>query len=134
MDDIQQLARNTFEMSGLNQQEWGMIEPGKVESPVMDQHSSFSLSNEPSAFQFDDHSGSGFQTPPPAASGTLSVTPHELEAMVKAEVGKLLEQMNAQVHERVESELGRYARELIPNLAERILKEEIHKLLANPPL
>ena len=135
MDDIQELARNTFEMSGLNQQDWGMIEPGKMEHPFQDD-SEFTLSptsnNEVTPFDLNEiphspgHSGDHH--------GKISVTAEELEHMVKNEVEKLLEQMNAQVHERVEQQLKSYVQELMPNLAERIIKEEIHKLLANPPL
>ena len=125
LDDIQQLARNTLEMSGLNQQDWGMIEPGKMEHPFQDQQeevASFDMSEIPQAMGYsgDTH-------------GKISVTAEELEVMVKTEVAKLLELMNGQVHERVENDLKQYAQELMPSLAERILKEEIHKLLANPP-
>jgi CheY-like chemotaxis protein len=134
MDDIQELARNTFEMSGLNQQDWGMIEPGKMEHPFQDD-STFSTTPPASEVQSFDlnevpHS-SGYTG---NGQGQISVTAAELEAMVKTEVAKLLEQMNGQIHERVENELKAYAQELMPNLAERIIKEEIHKLLANPPL
>jgi len=134
MDDIQELARNTFEMSGLNQQDWGMIEPGKMENPF--QENPFTPAPSQSEVQpFDlnevPHSP-GFSGAD--SQGQISVTAAELEAMVKAEVAKLLEQMNGQIHERVENELKQYAQELMPNLAERIIKEEIHKLLANPPL
>jgi len=126
MDDIQQLAKNTFEMSGLNQNDWGMIEPGKRD---------YSSESEVEEAPLSAHSSHSSHTP---YRGTLQespgVAPEEIEVIVKAEVAKFLEQMNAQVHERVESELKRYAQELMPMLSERIIKEEIHKLLANPPL
>jgi CheY-like chemotaxis protein len=118
MDDIQQLAKNTFEMSGLNQNDWGMIEPGKNEHPFRegnDEVTSFDLNEVP------ENLGHAAKS-------------EDLETMVNAEVAKFLDQMNGQVHERVENELKRYAQELMPALAERIIKEEIHKLLANPPL
>jgi CheY-like chemotaxis protein len=134
MDDIQELARNTFEMSGLNQQDWGMIEPGKMEHPFQDD-SAFSLETPQSEVQpFDLNEVPSTLGYANDDHGKISVTAAELEAMVKTEVAKLLEQMNGQIHERVENELKMYAQELMPNLAERIIKEEIHKLLANPPL
>ena len=113
-------------MSGLNQNDWGMIEPGKRD---------YSSESEVEEAPLSAHSSHSSHTP---YRGTLQespgVAPEEIEVIVKAEVAKFLEQMNAQVHERVESELKRYAQELMPMLSERIIKEEIHKLLANPPL
>jgi CheY-like chemotaxis protein len=134
MDDIQEMARSTFEMSGLNQSEWGMIEPGKMNHPFQeDAPASKSRENEITSFDMHEvphtfgHDGT-------VGSDKISVTAEQLEAMVRDQVEKLLETMNGQVHERVENELKRYAQELMPALAERIIKEEIHKLLANPPL
>ena len=135
MDDIQEMARSTFEMSGLNQSEWGMIEPGKMSNPFQEDSSPLSKTREHEVTSFDMHEVPhtfGYDGSP--ASDKISVTAEQLEAMVKDQVEKLLEQMNGQVHERVENELKRYAQELMPALAERIIKEEIHKLLANPPL
>ena len=125
MDDIQQLARNTFEMSGLDQQDWGMIEPGKSDyrAPQAGEVTQFDLNEVPHSEGFDGN-----------PTDKISVTAAELEAMVKSEVAKLLDQMNGQIHERVAQDLKQYVHELMPNLAERILKEEIHKLLSNSPL
>ena len=136
MDDIQELARNTFEMSGLNQQDWGLIEPGKMEHPFQDDSQIFAPTSQPrevTSFDMNEVPQSPGYTGDDS-QGKISVTADELEAMVKSEVSKLLELMNGQVHERVENDLKRYVQELMPALAERIIKEEIHKLLANPPL
>lgn len=138
MDDIQQLAKNTFEMSGLNQHDWGMIEPGKIDYPFHDPSSSQYSPNEVASIDLHEiakhQAGHNLDLSPSGNRGQISVTAEELEAMVKNEVAKLLELMNGQVHERVENDLKGYVQELMPALAEKIIKEEIRKLLANPPL
>ncbi len=130
LDDIQELAKDTFDLSGHHQQEWGMIEPGKIEEAFDD-------------IQLFDHP---VQAPTPSNTGEIghfdlheapapmAVHPEEIEAIVKAEVSKMLDQMQAAMQNRLEDDLHRFARELMPNLAERIIKEEIHKLLTNPPV
>jgi CheY-like chemotaxis protein len=144
MDDIQRMARNTFEMSGLNQHDWGMIEPGKPdELPPEPQyqpetHGAFSNQNANEVGVLD------FQEVPhsPGYSGQaqhqVNVTPAELEGIVKVEVAKLMEQMRAQLmsdlQSKLERELQEFAREKMPDLAEKMIKEEIHKLLSEPPV
>jgi CheY-like chemotaxis protein len=136
MDDIQQLARNTFEMSGLNQHDWGMIEPGKLmdepipeEAPVMPSVSNLA---EVSSYDFTAPIAVPPQfnqpTPPPLFTAT------EVEAMVKAEVARVLEEMHFQIQDRINHEMKQVSEEIIPTLAEKILKDEIHRLLSNPPV
>ena len=136
MDDIQQLARNTFEMSGLNQHDWGMIEPGKLlddpipeEAPVMP---SVSIPAEVAPYDFT----APIAVPPQAASATPPplFTATEVEAMVKAEVARVLEEMHFQIQDRINHEMKQVSEEIIPTLAEKILKDEIHRLLSNPPV
>jgi CheY-like chemotaxis protein len=133
LDDIQALARNTFEMSGLNQSEWGMVEPGRVNS----------LEPEPPAAPQREVTSMDFMDLPPApgaAPSALAPAPEpmfsatEVEAMVKAEVARVLEEMHFQVQDRINHEMKQFTEEFMPNLAEKIIKEEIHKLLSNPPL
>lgn len=132
-DDIQELAKNTFEMSGLDQQEWGMIEPGlpnqkqgaaEVSGYEMDPV----VAEVNYAEGFSDTSGGG-QSP-----HQFTVTAHELEAMIKMEVAKVLEQMHGSIQERIQQEIFIFNQQQLPNLAEKLLKEEIHKLLSEPPV
>lgn len=136
-DDIQRLAKNTFELSGLDQHEWGMIEPGKT----MD-----SAGSQPTQSTTSHHSG------PEVSSIDLNEIPHaqgyasgltehqttytseQVEAMVKAEVARILEDMHFQLQERIQSEVKQFTESFIPNLAEQVIKEEIHKLLSTPPV
>ncbi len=140
-DEIQRLARNTFEMSGLNQHDWGMIEPGKAPEETAFQAPPFQAS----AFQTPVYEEPVFQapTPPPAPKAQVpaqtpapapSIHPAEIEAMIKMEVARVLEEMHFQIQDRIQHELKEITKEVIPNIAERIIKEEIHRLLSNPPV
>lgn len=139
MDDIQELAKSTFQLSGHDQQDWGMVEPGKMDDPFRESHFDLNevsslpgfqdppLSNIQSPNQFQDHSLS-------PQSGSLSVTPEELEIMVKSEVERILNEMQNELRQRVAEEVNQFTLSMIPNLAEKIIRDEIHKLLLNPPL
>jgi CheY-like chemotaxis protein len=142
-DDIMNITKNTFEMTGLDQQEWGMFEPAKIEesAPIKAavEHSTHS---EISAFDMDpitpddlhytegyqDHAGAS------AAPHQYSISVNELEAMIKIEVAKVLEDMQASIRERMQQEIFLFNQQQLPTLAEKLLKEEIHKLLSEPPV
>ncbi len=142
-DDIMNITKNTFAMTGLDQQEWGMFEPARIEEPApamsAPQHS---VSSEISAFDMDpispddlqftegyqDHAGAS------AAPHQYSISVNELEAMIKIEVAKVLEDMQASIRERMQQEIFLFNQQQLPNLAEKLLKEEIHKLLSEPPV
>ena len=134
VDDIQQLAKNTFELSGLNQHDWGMIEPGRSDEPVTMQAAypnphpqevgTLDFTDVPHVPGFSGNS----------AQHQISMTPNQLEEMVKAEVAKVLEKMHSQMSDRIEHEMRAYTHDQIPTLAERIIREEIHRLLSDPPV
>lgn len=138
LDDIQTLARNTFEMSGLDQQDWGMVEPGRVESLDLDSPSP--LAPPPTPGQREVTSMDFMDLPPPPVSAPIRPSSEqmfsaiEVESMVKAEVARILEEMHFQVQDRINHEMKQFTEEFMPHLAEKIIKEEIHKLLSNPPL
>lgn len=124
-DDIHELAKNTLDMTGLNQQEWGMIEPGKP-----------SAAHEVSGFEMDPLAEApvsqvnGFSESP----HQFSVSSMELETMIKVEVAKTLDQMHGSIKERIDQEIFLFTQQQLPQLAERLIKEEIHKLLSDPPV
>lgn len=133
-DDIQELAKNTFEMSGLDQQEWGMIEPGlPVQAAPTNEVSGFEM--EPIAPENVSYTD-GFSDSPGNQSSPhqFTVSSHELEAMIKVEVAKTLEQMHGSIQERIQQELFLFNQQQLPALAEKLLKEEIHRLLSEPPV
>jgi CheY-like chemotaxis protein len=136
MDDIQEMAKNTFELSGLDQQDWGMIEPGKMEDPFKESNfqGTFTPQKEVSHFDLNEVSNMpGFQGPPPTQNA-LTITPEELEIMVKSEVERILAEMQNDLRQRVVDEVNNFTQTMIPGLAERIIRDEIHKLLLNPPI
>ena len=134
VDDIQELAKNTFEMSGLNQQDWGMIEPGKMSDPFREESTYSSQPQENEVSHFDMNEVPHEKGYTGDSNPQISVTAEELEMMVKSEVAKLMSQMQGEILEKLEHELKQYSNEFMPNLAERIIKEEIHKLLTHPPM
>lgn len=146
VDDIQQMAQNTFEMSGMNQHEWGMFEPGKSgdsyapaaptpapqtytpSAPTPSPHEVISIDfNMPQGVSMSP----GFGGQPQHQS---SISPQELEAMIKTEVAKVLDQMQAKMQERIEHDIAQFAQAQLPSLAEKLIQEEIRKLLSSPPL
>jgi CheY-like chemotaxis protein len=136
MDDIQALAKNTFEMSGLDQHDWGMLEPGKAD---------FAPEPEVSAIDLNTFNEPKVTTNPYAADplspavGSMdtsigNVTLDEIQTLIRAEVARVLEEMHFQIQDKVTEEMKRATDDFIPNLAERMIREEIHKLLTNPPV
>jgi hypothetical protein len=43
------------------------------------------------------------------------------------------DQLEQLVQREISSQIQRIVREVLPDIAERVLKEEIHKMLSNPP-
>ena len=136
LDDIQELAKNTFEMSGLNQHDWGMIEIGKTTGFSSDFDSDLEPEVESTPLTPSRAEVSAMNIPEartaPAHEPRFNAA--EVEAMIKAEVARVLEEMHFQIQDRINHEMKQVSEEIIPNLAEKIIKDEIHKLLTNPPL
>ena len=134
IDDIQQLAKNTFELSGLDQHDWGMIEPGRSEviADIPQQPYPTPQPHEVGTLDFNDVPHvAGYNE---NTDRHISVTPEQLESMVKDEVSKILNQMQSQMRDQMEHEMRAYTQDQIPNIAERIIREEIHRLLSEPPV
>ena len=142
-DDIMNITKNTFQMSGLDQQEWGMFEPALMNDTHQFNDSAPSLAAEVSAFDMDPiasedevayaqgfHDHSGVESAP----HQYSISSNELEVMIKIEVAKVLDEMQASIKERLQQEIFLFNQQQLPALAEKLLKEEIHKLLSEPPV
>ncbi len=136
LDDIQELAKNTFEMSGLNQHDWGMIEPGRGLEPLVEEIPMSIPKGRDRNFHQRSPEVSSFEMPPPTppASTEPRFSSEEVEAMVKTEVARVLEEMHFQIQDRINHEMKQFTEQFIPNLAEKIIKDEIHRLLSNPPV
>jgi CheY-like chemotaxis protein len=136
LDDIQELAKNTFEMSGLNQHDWGMIEIGKTDGFGSDFDSDLEpeIESTPLIPSRAEVSAMNIPEAHAAPSSEARFNAAEVEAMIKAEVARVLEEMHFQIQDRINHEMKQVSEEIIPNLAEKIIKDEIHKLLTNPPL
>jgi len=135
MDDIQQMAKNTFEMSGLDQHDWGMIELGKANDPVQSTAAPSSGFGEVSAMDFQNiHQMPGHENPQNPGLSTGNFSQEELESLIQAEVNKALEQMHSEIRDRIEHELRAEVHSQIPAMAEKIIKDAIHQLLSDPPV
>jgi CheY-like chemotaxis protein len=143
-DDMVALTQNTFEMAGLDQQEWGVIEPMKsapeTEFQLNTQTFQPAFGSTSVDLQFDrpdvndhltqDFNSTNFSAPKLDQPMNLDA----VEDMVKIEVERLMEQFHQQLHERIQNEIRQYASQKIPALAESLIKEEIRKLLSEPPV
>ena len=137
LDDIQELAKSTFEMSGLNQHDWGMIEPGKAletafDEPAIGTSVSSNVPYTRAPDEMPDLELPSMDLPPAPTEPTFSQK--EVEEMIKAEVARVLEEMHFQIQDRINHELKQVTEEIIPDIAEKMIKDEIHKLLSNPPV
>ncbi len=118
IDEIQSMTRDTFEQTEPSiTQSWDVIEPARIDpEPIFDSHP-----DEVLAFES-----------PVQPIGAMSS--HEIEVLIKTEVAKALERMSHQIQDRLDHEIKMATQEIVPNLAERVIKEEIRRLLSDPPV
>lgn len=140
LDDMEKITATTYQMSGLDQQEWGMFEPALMKEPYSMQHSSSMaeisaidmdpIAPEPISYTDGYSDSMGGQHSP----HQFSISANELDALIKAEVAKTIEQMHASIQEKIKQDILHFNQQQLPVLAEKLLKEEIHKLLSEPPV
>lgn len=99
-DDIRGLTESTIKMTGLDDFEWS------VNEPVLKPH--------PRMIDEDEHEAPAF-SPPVTAGAAATVNPAEMEEIVRRQLQESLEQA---------------IRKLLPDIAERVVKQEIHRMLA----
>jgi two-component system cell cycle response regulator len=143
IDEIKHLTESTIRMSGLDDFDWTVNDSGlKPPSSLADDGgTSFQVRDKvekptermPEFFEAPPHLPSRPHTPqshasfnsPGSSSGSSSgpsVSAHEVEEMVRR-----------QVQLGLEAALENMARKILPEVAERIIKAEIHKLLNEKP-
>jgi hypothetical protein len=117
-----------------------MFEPALIKEPYSTQHSS-SMSEisaidmdpiAPESISYTDgysDSVNGHHSP-----HQFSISANELDALIKSEVAKTIEQMHAAIQDKIKQDILNFNQQQLPALAEKILKEEIHKLLSEPPV
>jgi CheY-like chemotaxis protein len=116
--DIKHLTESTIRMSGLDDFEWSVQEP--------------SLKPPPS---FLEDIGSSFQVEPPATpmpatpthSASAAIPPMSSVASVSSLSSVISkEELSREISETIRQELSK----LLPEIAEKVIKEEIHKMLS----
>ncbi len=150
--DIRKLTESTIKMSGLDEYEWSIQEPSLKPLPnLLDSDgSTFSPENANPVFP------PGFDyTPPPLPEDTdneieLAPAPprpsppalEREEPTLRMTAPKPIaqgasmpseEEMDRIIKQHVEKAIEKFARELLPNVAERVIKQEIHRLLSEQP-
>lgn len=152
-DDIRTLTEDTLKMSGLaDDSGWNIQEP-KIDSnpkkpdPLIEPPSAFfdfesawgkdspknknpepaiQLVNPPTknpetfpSFDFSEHEETAHKPQTQHAPASFNIDSADIERRIQEEVAKAMEKI---------------FRQMLPDIAERVIKEEIHKLLQNPPL
>lgn len=126
--DIRQLTESTIRMSGLDDFQWS-IQEGSLKSEKLDEEPVLpppvresarpTLPLTPPPPRIPETLEPMESLEPAAVSGPrLSVSPEEMEALIRKEVQASLEQ---------------FARKILPEMAEKVIKQEIHKLLSDQP-
>jgi CheY-like chemotaxis protein len=112
-DEIKQLTEDTIKMSGLGDLQWDIHEPAKKRTE----------SATKSTFFPKPTSTESTATPLPPATPKRSHEAHE------SSLNDSLENLKPEI----EMQIRKAVQNLIPDIAEKIVKEEIQKLLSNPP-
>lgn len=126
-DDVRALTDNTFKLSGFDDGGWGIMEPALTPTP--DSRTPYSSHQHMAIDEITPMEPIGNTMPGMNDyAGMQSLAPStqqqtfdrsEVEQMVRSEVERVLSQITARE---------------FPLLAERVIREEIHKLLSNPPV
>jgi CheY-like chemotaxis protein len=150
--DIRKLTESTIKMSGLDDFEWSIQEPSlKPMANLLDKDESSPVF--PPGFEY---------TPPPLPgddeSEELHMPPQAPEPKAERPAPTFIEreeptlrtvrpstatpaapasldegQMNELIRQHVEKALEKFAREVLPDVAERVIKQEIHRMLSEQP-
>lgn len=116
--DIKQLTESTIRISGLDDFDWSVQEPAPIPPPPGMSAGDTTLSN---MVEFDLPP---VAPPAPPASPSRPSIPSEPEGAVsRAELSAVV---RAELERAVQLEIQR----ILPNLAERLVKEEIHRMLS----
>ncbi len=131
-DDIKHLTESTIRMSGLDDFQWSVQEPS-LKNPQKESEKGadtyFNAPTEPAPelpTGLDETFSSSLpdmDLPPPR----MNVAAATAAAPELAITDKLLEEI---VHKQVYEAVQKLAQQLLPQVAERVIKEEIHRLLS----
>lgn len=137
--DIRQLTEATIKMSGLDDFQWSVADSGKKRLPAeepaiepMPRHADTGSTNfsfdpdHPPASRIKEAYGDLPLTPPPPQNHGAASGPGEVAAVSPTDVEDA-------VRKHLESTLERMAQKLLPEIAEKVIKKEIHRLLTEIP-
>ncbi|MBN21573.1 MAG: hypothetical protein CL678_09835 [Bdellovibrionaceae bacterium] len=156
-DDIKKLTETTIQMSGLDELDWSVDDsalkkqhlelpeeeptvttlkatepelkplPAMTQSPVIEESE-----NE---FKFDLEFPEDEPIPEISIPGesVFPSAPTTLESHEPAAVPIGNDELQSIISQQLQETIERMTREIFPELAEKIIKEEIHKMLSNPP-
>lgn len=130
IEDIRQLTESTIKLSGLDDLNWSVNETGKIAGPPPASSESIveleefepTLPPPPGMFRDD----SSFEQKSESSAG---IEVHEDPRVVPLSTSEMEQLLKKQLHETVRS----MAREMLPGIAEKVIKSEIHRLLSEGP-
>ncbi|MBU6374621.1 MAG: response regulator [Bdellovibrionales bacterium] len=150
--DIRKLTQSTLQMAGFNEFEWSVTEGAKKESPstvapTMASMEMPSFDSEPSLPPLPRMSSSSMEPKEsdpldlmdPDAKFNKSLTNIELPEKASTGSPMMVDEVKMEalveklVQERVEAALAEISKEMLPQIAERLIKQEIHRLLDEGP-
>ena len=117
--DIKSLTESTIRISGLDDFNWS------VQEPTMKPPSGFADTGS-SNFKFSEQDAAAPLPPPPSMEDSFD-TPTAPAIPAPSTLGS--GDMEALVRREVQATLEKMARQMLPDVAERVIKQEIHRLL-----
>lgn len=134
--DIRTLTQSTLKMAGLEDFEWTVNEGARKETafqpfdlePSLPPLPNMMAGSQPSRAPELTHSSAADSalTPRPVTLTSIEVPRPAVSAQDSASIETLVQQ-------QVEAVLSRMSREMLPEIAERLIKQEIHRLLGDGP-
>jgi two-component system cell cycle response regulator len=155
--DIRKLTESTIKMSGLDELQWSVNETARKEikaplsEPAIEPHPQLADTGE-SRFKFDpdmqlpemhvtDNRYGDLPITPPPPQGeqrepthTTLTRPQATQAVPQAQMAPVSSgDVEEAVRRHLEGTLERMAQKMLPDLAEKIIRQEIHKMLSEQP-
>jgi CheY-like chemotaxis protein len=126
-EDIKRLTESTLKMSGFDDFQWSVNEPATVGDKTLTTMQVKESQLEPFS-NLEDAGGSTFSLDPPPAPPPANFSSSNADVLPLSD-----DEIQEHIDQKLEQTLRKMLQAELPSMAERIIKEEIRKMLANPP-
>lgn len=130
-EDIRHLTESTIRLSGLDDFQWSVKEPPLRTSAPEGPPPSFPIDEAPVPREMPRSAPRLTPVQASAAPSSMQSAPIQAPPQTPSSAGSA--DIEAIVRRQVEQQLEKMARDLLPQIAERVIKAEIHKLLTEQP-